>query len=855
MAYTVYYDTPGTILTYDQVNTAVSNLATAEGWTYQSFGQSERGRDINGVIINGGSYAKTVLIDGGIHGNETWGVRSVVDFLNYMAAQSPAIYTSYRFVVVPIVNPDGYVAGTRKNNNNLDDDLLDPWPRTVDLNRNFSIGWGLGSASTDPANDNYQGPEAESESETDAMVSLLATYGPHYHITVHTPLDIIICGRANHAVRQVAVSSALATNEFTNYDWTTVVLSGQLTNYSNSLGIEAYNIELNTATTIHEEVNRYICSVLAFMDSFDSESLPATNDFSGDANCKAWWRFNTDGIGYDAMGSDPSDTSLANVLTSAGCVLDETNFVEGDASAYLNRADGGDHLRRTDTSLLTGFPLKSSESNKAFGATIWIRPEDLPANTELRTIYSKYDAGAVNKRCFALFIYNDAGTYYLRANFGYASGVSIEPINTLTFSPVVDTQYMVAFTFDDSDKSWHAEVWDDTEQLATEDGTYTNAISLTTAPFVIGGTYTGGSIYTGFLFDGRVDECAIFAEKLSSTKIASIWAGTYGASGGGASVTPSKGTLTLTGKTPTVSATANQSVTAGKGALSLAGYAPTVSVSNHISVAPSQGALTLSSNAATVAATDHKSATPPAGELTATGQAPTVVATAQKAVTPDAGTLTLTGQAPTVVATANQSVTPDAVALSLTGYASTVTATGAQAVTVPSGALLMSANVPTVEATAAAAVTPTCGSLALSAEAATITASDHKSAVPEVGELAVTGQTPTATATAHVSAAPLTGALAVTGYAPTPSTTADQYVNPGAGSLSVTGHAPTLDSSGFVSVIPIAGTLTLTGLRPDLKGYGISWISTTSPAKLYGADSTVIKLHGSDGNAFKIISS
>lgn len=68
------------------------------------------------------------------------------------------------FVIVPALNPSGIDANTRKNHNG------------VDLNRNFPAGFGEGTGSSDPESNNYQGPSAGSEAETQVAMTIPTLY-------------------------------------------------------------------------------------------------------------------------------------------------------------------------------------------------------------------------------------------------------------------------------------------------------------------------------------------------------------------------------------------------------------------------------------------------------------------------------------------------------------------------------------------------------------------------------------------------------------------------------------------------------------------------------------------------------
>ena len=73
--------------------------------------------------------------------------------------------------MVPVYNPDGLAAGTRKN------------ARGVDLNRNFPYHW----ANLDG---NYEsGPKPASEPETRAMMRFLRQVRPDWILSFHQPLQ------------------------------------------------------------------------------------------------------------------------------------------------------------------------------------------------------------------------------------------------------------------------------------------------------------------------------------------------------------------------------------------------------------------------------------------------------------------------------------------------------------------------------------------------------------------------------------------------------------------------------------------------------------------------------------------
>ncbi|MFN8547984.1 MAG: M14 family zinc carboxypeptidase [Candidatus Eisenbacteria bacterium] len=125
-----------------------------------------------------------LLFDGVHHAREIMTVEMNLDFMHYLCANygsDPVVsdIVDHREVFfVPIVNPDGFVYN----------ELTDPaggglWRKNrranaggcfgVDNNRNYPYQWVGSGSSTDPCNETYRGPAANSEPENQAMVSFI----------------------------------------------------------------------------------------------------------------------------------------------------------------------------------------------------------------------------------------------------------------------------------------------------------------------------------------------------------------------------------------------------------------------------------------------------------------------------------------------------------------------------------------------------------------------------------------------------------------------------------------------------------------------------------------------------------
>ncbi len=113
---------------------------------------------------------RCTLIIGGFHGDEPKSVfvaRRLVEFLE----NHPEARRGAKWIVVPLLNPDGYAHRKRRN------------ARGVDLNRSFPTNnWRLGS----PRSRMYGGPAPASEPETRLLMKLIARLLPSRIVTLHS---------------------------------------------------------------------------------------------------------------------------------------------------------------------------------------------------------------------------------------------------------------------------------------------------------------------------------------------------------------------------------------------------------------------------------------------------------------------------------------------------------------------------------------------------------------------------------------------------------------------------------------------------------------------------------------------
>jgi len=121
-----------------------------------------------------GSGSKTLLVIGGLHGDEPAATMSVIKFGEYLY-EFPELLKN-RVVLIPCINPDGLIMGTRTNANR------------IDINRNFPAPtWKAKYAK----NHNNPGRLPGSEPETVLVVNAIYDYKPWMVIGVHQPFGKI----------------------------------------------------------------------------------------------------------------------------------------------------------------------------------------------------------------------------------------------------------------------------------------------------------------------------------------------------------------------------------------------------------------------------------------------------------------------------------------------------------------------------------------------------------------------------------------------------------------------------------------------------------------------------------------
>lgn len=195
-----------------QIDSELTNLAATHPTIAQIFtiGTSVEGRPIRGIKIsdnvatNESDEGDVVFV--GLHHAREWISAEVSLYLaEYLLthyatdASLQACMNNLEIWIIPVLNPDGYIYSAsssanrcwRKNRRNNGDGTFG-----VDLNRNYSFQWGLGSGSGGSPNtydDTYRGPSAFSEPETTALRDFVGTLqNPKAVVSYHSYSELFL---------------------------------------------------------------------------------------------------------------------------------------------------------------------------------------------------------------------------------------------------------------------------------------------------------------------------------------------------------------------------------------------------------------------------------------------------------------------------------------------------------------------------------------------------------------------------------------------------------------------------------------------------------------------------------------
>ncbi|XP_037934056.1 carboxypeptidase B [Teleopsis dalmanni] len=182
---------------FDDINAYLDQLAKSypSRVSVKTVGKSYEGRNMKTITITNGDGVqnkKVIFVDAGIHAREWIAPAGALYIINQLVenyAANANLLKTYDWVVLPVVNPDGYEYSHVASRN---------WRKTrkpvtsscagTDGNRNFDFHWGEVGASTLSCADTFRGQAAFSEPETqivrDIMHSL--TGRAKMYLTLHS---------------------------------------------------------------------------------------------------------------------------------------------------------------------------------------------------------------------------------------------------------------------------------------------------------------------------------------------------------------------------------------------------------------------------------------------------------------------------------------------------------------------------------------------------------------------------------------------------------------------------------------------------------------------------------------------
>ncbi|XP_067647211.1 carboxypeptidase B1-like [Eurosta solidaginis] len=182
---------------FAQIDAYLDELATAYPMrvTLQTIGKTYEERNMRTITISNGDgkpNKKVILLDAGIHARE-WiapaGALYVIQQLVENFAANAHLLENYDWVILPVVNPDGYEYSHTRTR---------MWRKTrkpvtthcagTDGNRNFDFHWGEIGASSSSCADVFMGVTAFSEPETKALRDLMLSLSGRakFYLTLHS---------------------------------------------------------------------------------------------------------------------------------------------------------------------------------------------------------------------------------------------------------------------------------------------------------------------------------------------------------------------------------------------------------------------------------------------------------------------------------------------------------------------------------------------------------------------------------------------------------------------------------------------------------------------------------------------
>ena len=208
------------------------------------FGSSVNGVDLVAYRV-GTPGGRVVLIVGNVHGDELKGIEIT------QRLRMSAIPAGIDLWVVDTINPDGVAVPQRQNANG------------VDLNRNFSYGWGYIPPST--TNRQYSGEAPADQPETQAMQHLVDTIRPAITVFYHQDANRVSLSGTR---KEIPAEYARLVGQSTGSTPCTAGCTGTAGSYVNHAvaGGTSFLVELpNTSVVTSAMIDRHVAALLTVM--------------------------------------------------------------------------------------------------------------------------------------------------------------------------------------------------------------------------------------------------------------------------------------------------------------------------------------------------------------------------------------------------------------------------------------------------------------------------------------------------------------------------------------------------------------------------------------------------------------
>ena len=149
----------------------------------ESLGQTAENRDIWVYKVNH-EAEKTIGIDCGRSARDWLSISFCLELIDRLSAGK---HNDVNWIVVPVVNPDGYqytITTDRQWNKNRKRHETGQLCAGTDLNKNFPWQWDkLGD---NPCSTDYPGPNGASEAETMALIEMIDSHLPDAYLSITT---------------------------------------------------------------------------------------------------------------------------------------------------------------------------------------------------------------------------------------------------------------------------------------------------------------------------------------------------------------------------------------------------------------------------------------------------------------------------------------------------------------------------------------------------------------------------------------------------------------------------------------------------------------------------------------------